>query len=223
MTCLSCIHCGPFCDCPGLLHSCDSHRSLPAIIKHPAHMNCSCLKCDWPESENKQPWISDTALANWFALLVVELFWIKQCVTAVSSHFTLCSSPHWRCSWAYDALRKETIAQDLVIALVFSIIVNVIVLHPSYRFRQAFTFRTRCSRLNNFSFPELILASHFSICPSSTFFNLAAFIANVGCFPCINNVVELLLSAIAFALFRATLVLAICTRILSQSRLSTLN
>ena len=56
------------------------------------------------------------------------------------------------------ALRTEAIAQDPFVALVFSIVVNTIVLHSSSQFRQAFTFCTN---------------THFQL--------------NLSCFPCLDS------------------------------------
>ena len=53
--------------------------------------------------------------------------------TVVSSHFTLCPFPQLRCSRACVALRKEAIVQyNLFVTLVFSIIVNTIVLQQPF-------------------------------------------------------------------------------------------
>ena len=70
----------------------------------------------------------------------------------------------------------------------------------------------------------LILKLHFSNCHNSTCFTLAASVVtargfpHINCVVRINDVVELALSALVFALFRATLVWAICTHILLLSR-----
>ena len=58
--CISCTHCSPFaiaqacctCETPNIPYQ--------PIFKHPAQMDCSCLKCDWPGSQNKQLWTADT-------------------------------------------------------------------------------------------------------------------------------------------------------------------
>ena len=97
------------------------------------------------------------------------------------------------------------------------------------KFRQAFTFCTKCFRLNLSCFPSLDSQTAFLQLPQFDLFHSAASVATVRGFPylnCVvrvNGVVELALSALAFTLFRATLVWAICTRILLQSHLSTLN
>ena len=176
--------------------------------------------------------ICHTWLANWFALPVFELSRMKQWhsaivtlredhvhfATAISSHCTLCSSPQRRYSKVCVVLWTWAIAQDLFVALVLQL---------SNPLRQAFMFCTNTYfQLNLSGFPDLDSQITFATIRLVWPWRHPLYLFVVSTPSTVwfvsNCVVELALSAHVFALFRATLVWANCTRILLQSNLSTL-
>ena len=82
-------------------------------------------------------------------------------VTAVSSYFTLCPFHQRKYSRFCFALRKGAIAQALFVALVFSIIVNTIVLQSSSQFSAGIHVLHQVLQAALAS-QDLLLKSHFS-------------------------------------------------------------
>ena len=107
------------------------------------------MQCDWPESENRQLWTADT---HRLPLMTCELVCTARRRTIL--HETMAQLSRLT-SHSVRLVIGDTPGLALCTASVLTIIVNTIVLQSSYQLRQAFTCRTKCSRLNHCCFPRL--------------------------------------------------------------------
>ena len=160
-------------------------------------MNCSCLKCDWPESENKKPRTLDTARLQ-LSHMTCELAYTTRRRTVLNetmSHLSRRTSHivHLLVGdvpglTMYCGKKQSHKTSSLRLSSASSSVRSCF--NRATNFDRNSRFAPSAPDLMTLAFQGLILTSRTSNCHNSVCFNLAAFVATGRDFPRFNCVVR---------------------------------